>query len=306
MESIRIATRSSPLAVWQARHVAERLEAAHDGLSCELVEMTTEGDRFLAAPLSEIGGKGLFIKELEQAMLDGRADIAVHSMKDLTVELPPGFALPAILARGNPLDAVVSNRYADLADLPMGARVGSSSLRRRCQLGAMRPDLAVSPIRGNVQTRLGKLDAQDFDALILACAGLERLGLGERVRESLPADTMLPAIGQGALGVECREEDQRVLGLLAALDDGDAHQCVGAERALNRVLAGGCHAPVAGFATLDGPLIELRALVGSLDGSTIINASVSGPREQWNELGEQAANVLIEQGAFELLADAMK
>lgn len=298
---LRIATRQSPLALWQARHVADRLEAVHSGLHCELVGMTTKGDRFLAAPLQKMGGKGLFIKELEESLLDQRADIAVHSMKDMTVDLPSEFALPIILERGDPQDALVSPRYSELAELPERAKVGSSSLRRGCQIRARRPDLVVEPVRGNVQTRLAKLDDGAFDALILAVSGLQRLSLGHRISEVLAPETMLPAIGQGAFGVECRADDSVVHDLLAPLDDPRTHDCVRAERRLNQVLAGGCHAPVAGFATLSGDRMRLRGLVGRPDGSHLIEAEAEAARTDALALGEQVGEALLAKGAAQML-----
>ena len=300
MSSVRIATRKSPLALWQAHYVATRLEEAHPGLRCELVGFATAGDRFLSAPLSTIGGKGLFIQELEQAMLDDKADIAVHSVKDLTIELPSQFTLGAVLERANPFDALIGT-YPTLVALPPGAVVGSSSLRRACQIRALRPDIDVLPVRGNVGTRLRKLDEGRFDALVLACAGLERLNLSARIRQSLPLEIMLPAIGQGALGVECRGDDMRCLRYLAPLNHLNTQYCVGAERSLNRTLAGGCHAPVAGFAILENETLSLRALVGKPDGSQILRVSDSGPRENWEDIGTRVAHELIRQGAASLV-----
>ena len=300
MNSLRIATRKSPLALWQAHHVATRLEEVHPGLRCELVGLATAGDKFLSAPLSTIGGKGLFIQELEQAMLDDRADIAVHSVKDLTVELPSRFVLGAILERTNPFDALVGT-YPTLISLPPGAVVGSSSLRRACQIRALRPDINVLPVRGSVGTRLRKLDEGEFDALVLACAGLERLDLRDRIRQSLPPEMMLPAIGQGALGVECRGDDTRCLQYLAPLNHLNTQHCVRAERSLNQALAGGCHAPVAGLATLEGETLSLRALVGKPDGSQILQANARGPCENWESIGAGVAHQLIRQGAASLL-----
>ncbi|WP_054774894.1 hydroxymethylbilane synthase, partial [Methylogaea oryzae] len=251
-EIVRIATRKSPLALWQARHVAERLEQAFPGLRTELVTMTTRGDKLLDSPLSKVGGKGLFVKELEQGLLDGEADIAVHSMKDVPVEFPEGLHLSAILERENPLDAFVSNRYASWRDLPQGARIGTSSLRRQSQISAQRPDCQILMLRGNVNTRLAKLDAGEFDAILLAVAGLKRLGFDERIAEALPAEVSLPAMGQGAIGIECRADDAEINRLLAELHHADTAVCVSAERALNARLQGGCQVPIAGYAELDG------------------------------------------------------
>src|SRR5512139_2287512 len=247
----RIATRKSQLALWQAEHVRERLLSVHPGLRVELLPLSTQGDRILDVPLAKIGGKGLFVKELETAMLEGRADLAVHSMKDVPMDFPPELGLGAILAREDPHDAFVSNAYARLDDLPDGARVGTSSLRRQCQLRARRPDLRILDLRGNVNTRLRKLDEGEYDAIVLASAGLLRLGMGERIRARIPATDSLPAVGQGAIGVEIRNDDAGLRALLAPLHDADCADCVSAERAMNRALQGGCQVPIAGFATVD-------------------------------------------------------
>ncbi|ROR34396.1 hydroxymethylbilane synthase [Inmirania thermothiophila] len=299
--TLRIATRKSPLALWQAEHVAARLRAAHPGLAVELVTMTTQGDRILDAPLARIGGKGLFVKELERALLDGRADIAVHSMKDVPVELPEGLHLPVILEREDPRDAFVSPRYADLASLPPGARVGTSSLRRQVQLRARRPDLVVESLRGNVGTRLARLDAGDFDAAILACAGLRRLGLAGRIRRPLTVEESLPAIGQGAIGIECRRDDAATLALVSVLDHGPTHTCLAAERALNAVLGGGCQVPIGGHAVLEGETLHLRALVGHPDGEPVLQDAIRGPAAQAEALGRALAERLLAAGAREIL-----
>ena len=298
---IRIATRSSPLAVWQAEYVQQRLEALHEGLRVELVRIKTQGDKILDTPLAKIGGKGLFVKELEQAMQDGRADIAVHSMKDVPMVLPPGFALPVICERHDPRDAFVSPDYADVDALPDGARVGTSSLRRQAQLQARRPDLRISSLRGNVQTRLGKLDAGEFDAILLAAAGLKRLEMSERIRLALPPEVMLPAVGQGAVGIECREGDATVAALLAPLNDTDTWDRVVAERAMNRRLEGGCQVPIAGYALLEGDDIWLRGLVASEDGSEVLRAEARAPRAQGEALGISVAESLLSQGADRIL-----
>ncbi|MEM9058052.1 MAG: hydroxymethylbilane synthase, partial [Pseudomonadota bacterium] len=266
-DTLRIATRESRLALWQAEHVAARLRAAHAGLAVELVPMTTKGDQILDRSLSKIGGKGLFIKELEHAMLEGRADIAVHSMKDVPAEMPEPFAIAAILERENPQDAFVCARYATIDALPEGATLGTSSLRRQSQLLNRRPDLNVKPVRGNVDTRLAKFDAGEFDAIILAAAGLLRLELTERIAERLPVTTCLPAIGQGAIGIECRAGDERVTTLLAALHHDRTAREVTAERALNAALGGSCHSPIAGFATTgDDGRLRLDGYVGDVRG----------------------------------------
>ncbi len=301
-ETLRIATRKSPLAVWQAEHVAAALRAAHPGLAVELVGMTTKGDKILDTPLAKIGGKGLFVKELEQGMLDGRADIAVHSMKDVPVELPEGLHLPVIMEREDPRDAFVSNRWASLEELPAGARVGTASLRRQCQLMELRPDLEYLPLRGNVNTRLKKLDAGEYDAIILAAAGLLRLGLAGRIRALLDPAQSLPAIGQGAIGIECRVDDERVNELIAPLHHQPTALRVAAERAMNERLEGGCQVPIAGHAVLEEDELWLRGLVGSLDGRTILRAEIRGPARDATGLGVIVADRLLAEGADEILA----
>lgn len=300
---LRIATRSSPLAIWQAEYVQRRLEALHEGLSVELVRIKTQGDKILDTPLAKIGGKGLFVKELEQAMMDGRADIAVHSMKDVPMELPEGMALPVICEREDPRDAFVSNHHDALSALPEGARVGTSSLRRQAQVLANRPDLKVSSLRGNVQTRLGKLDSGDFDAIILAAAGLKRLEMHDRIRYEMPPEESLPAVGQGAVGIECRAGDELVQALLAPLNDPLTWDRVSAERAMNRRLEGGCQVPIAGFALLEGDTLWLRGLVASENGDTVLRAEARAPREEAAALGVRVAESLLEQGAERILAE---
>ena len=298
---LRIATRKSPLALWQAEYVRDRLMAAHPGLRVELVKMSTQGDKILDSPLAKIGGKGLFVKELEDGLLGGRADIAVHSMKDVPVELPAGLHLPVICEREDPRDAFVSNNYASLDALPQGARVGTSSLRRQCQITARRPDLHILTLRGNVNTRLAKLDAGEFDAVILAAAGLIRLGFAARITAYLDTTVSLPAIGQGAVGIECRSEDPETNRLIAVLDDADTHTRVSAERAMNHRLEGGCQVPIGGHATLDGDTLLLRGLVGSPDGKQVIRGEVSGPRLDAEKLGVALADELLGQGAAAIL-----
>jgi len=300
---IRIATRSSPLAIWQAEFVQQRLEALHHGLRVELVRIKTQGDKILDTPLAKIGGKGLFVKELEEAMRDGRADIAVHSMKDVPMVLPEGFALPVICERHDPRDAFVSPHYDGLAALPQGARVGTSSLRRQAQLRAQRPDLTVISLRGNVQTRLGKLDAGEFDAILLAAAGLKRLALDARIRCELPPEVSLPAVGQGAVGIECRANDDAVAALLAPLNDVDTWDRVVAERAMNRRLEGGCQVPIGGYAELQGDTIWLRGLVASEDGSEVLRAEATGTRAEAEALGIGVADALLAQGADRILGE---
>jgi hydroxymethylbilane synthase len=301
---IRIATRKSPLALWQAEFVKAELLKRNPDLDVQLVAMTTRGDVLLDTPLAKVGGKGLFVKELEVAMLDNRADIAVHSMKDVPMEFPPGLGLAVICEREDPLDAFVSNHYTDLQQLPHGAIVGTSSLRRQCQIRAKFPHLTIKDLRGNVNTRLGKLDGGDYDAIILASAGLIRLGMDNRIASRLPANLCLPAGGQGAVGIECRDNDQATLDLLTALNHPDTNTRVVAERALNRHLQGGCQVPIACFAELlDSHSLRLRALVGSVDGSVILEDEISGPRETAEQLGIELAERLLAAGAGAILAE---
>ena len=298
---VRIATRQSPLALWQAEFVKAELERFHPGIAVELVKFTTQGDKILDAPLAKIGGKGLFVKELEQALLDGRADIAVHSMKDVPVEFPDGLGLTTICEREDPADAFVSNTYATLDALPKGAIVGTSSLRRRCQLLQVRPDLDIRDLRGNVGTRLGKLDAGQYDAVVLAAAGLIRLGLAARIRHKLEHTLSLPAAGQGAVGIECRLADAQVRALLAPLHHEPTALCVRAERALNAALQGGCQVPIAAFAVLTDNTLHLRGRVGDTDGSLLLRAEASASASQPEALGRQVADALLQQGAGEIL-----
>lgn len=298
---LRIATRESPLALWQAHHVKNRLEQAHPGLQVELLAMTTSGDQLLSSPLSSVGGKGLFVKELEQAMLEGRADIAVHSMKDVPVQQPEGLMLAAFLTGEDPRDAFVSNRYHSLAELPQGAVVGTSSLRRQTQLRALRPDIKVMDLRGNVGTRLRKLDEGQYDAILLASAGLIRLGLEARIRERLDAASFIPAIGQGIVGIECRAADTATQALLKPLHDEQSAIRLTAERALNARLGGACQVPVAGYATLARGQIKLDALVGAPDGSRLVRDQIAGPVSEAASLGVTLAQRLLMQGAREIL-----
>ena len=295
MERLRIATRKSPLALWQTEHVARRLRQAHPGLAVELVPLSTRGDEVLDRSLAAIGGKGLFLKELELAMQRGEADCAVHSLKDVPMELEPGFALPAILVRDDPADAFVSNAFDGLDALPGGARVGTSSLRRQAQLRARRPDLQLLDLRGNVNTRLARLDAGDYDAIVLACAGLLRLGLDARIRARLAPPDWLPAPAQGAIAVECREDDPAVARLFAPLDDAHTRRCVGAERAMNRALHGSCHVPVAAFARDTGAGLQLLGLVGSAGDGRTVRVDVAGDEPE--ALGREAARRLLADGA---------
>ncbi|ASP40823.1 hydroxymethylbilane synthase [Bacterioplanes sanyensis] len=300
---LRIATRKSPLAMWQAEHIQARLQALHPGLTIELVTFTTQGDKILDTPLAKIGGKGLFVKELENAMLAGDADIAVHSMKDVPMEFPPGLELGVICERESPLDAFVSNRYTSLDDLPEGAVLGTSSLRRQCQAQQLRPDLEVKTLRGNVQTRLGKLDAGEYDAIILAASGLIRLEMQDRIASYMPAEQSLPAGGQGALGIEWRANDTAIQQLLQPLQHQPTAGCVLAERALNRRLQGGCQVPIAAYATLDGEQLHLRGLVGSVDGTRMLRTEQTGPVSDCEAIGIRAAEHLLEQGAGDILKD---
>jgi hydroxymethylbilane synthase len=299
--TLRIATRKSALALWQAEHVAALLRATHPGLTVELVPMSTRGDEVLDQPLATIGGKGLFLKELEVAMLEGRADLAVHSLKDVPAQLEPGFALPAILPRADAADAFVSNDYADLAALPHGARVGTSSLRRQAQLRALRPDLVLLDLRGNVGTRLGKLDAGDYDAIVLACAGLERLDLAARIRSRLAAPDWLPAPGQAAIAIEAREGQAGVLALLAALDDADTRLTVSAERAMNQALGGSCTVPIGAWCMLGEHGLHLHGMVGDAASGQLLHAEASAPSDQAIALGRKVAAALLAQGAGSLL-----
>lgn len=299
--TVRIATRKSALALWQAEYVKAQLLSHFPSLTVELVPMSTQGDKILDTPLAKIGGKGLFIKELEVAMLEGRADIAVHSMKDVPVDFPDGFGLHAICERENPFDAFVSNTYASLDDLPQGAVVGTSSLRRQCQIRKYRPDLVIKDLRGNVNTRLAKLDAGEYDAIILASAGLIRLEMKERITTPLAADISLPAVGQGAVGIECRNDDAELIDLLAALNHQDTSDRVRAERAMNARLEGGCQVPIGSFATLDGDTLTLTGMVGQTDGSELLFAKTSGPRSAAESLGVSVAESLLAQGAGNIL-----
>ena len=298
---IRIATRKSPLALWQAEHVAERLERTFPGCRTELVKMTTQGDKILDAPLAKIGGKGLFVKELEQGMLEGLADIAVHSMKDVPVEFPDGLHLAAILTREDPTDAFVSKHYSTLHDLPANAKIGTSSLRRQCQIKQFYPDAEILSLRGNVNTRLSKLDAGEYDAIILASAGLKRLGMADRITQCLDTSVSLPAIGQGAIGIECRSDDQQINEMLSVLHDSETGLCVTAERAMNTCLNGGCQVPIAGFAQLQGEQLFIRGLVGSPDGSVIYRAERTGGLYEAEALGKMVAEDLLAQGADKIL-----
>jgi len=301
MKTLKIATRQSPLALWQAEHIRARLQELHPDLTVELVKFVTQGDKILDTPLAKIGGKGLFVKELEAALLDGRADLAVHSMKDVPMALPEGLTLAVICEREDPLDAFVSNHFEKFADLPQGAKVGTSSLRRKSQILKQRPDLQIIDLRGNVGTRLSKLDDGQYDAIILASAGLKRLGLAERIRHCIDPNISLPAVGQGALGLECRADDQEVLALIQPLLHINTDVCVRAERAFNAYLEGGCQVPIAGYATLQDGKIHIEGRVGSVDGQTLLRAELNDEIHNAQQLGENLARNLLDQGAGELL-----
>jgi hydroxymethylbilane synthase len=300
MPTLRIATRKSPLALWQTEHVASRLRTLHPGLEIALVPLSTRGDEVLDRSLAKIGGKGLFLKELEEAMARGEADCAVHSLKDVPMVLEPGFVLPAILARADHADGFVSNAFDGIDALPPGARVGTSSVRRQAQLRARRADLQLLDLRGNVNTRLAKLDAGDYDAIVLACAGLQRLGFDARIRARLDTPDWLPAPAQGAITVECRDGDLATAALLLALDHADTRACVEAERALNRALDGSCQVPIAAYACLQDGALRLQALVGALDGR-IVRAQGQGTIAEPEALGGRVAQLLLERGAGALL-----
>lgn len=302
--TLRIATRSSALALWQAEFIKAELERLNDGVTVELIKIKTQGDKILDVPLSKIGGKALFVKELEEAMMDGRADLAVHSMKDVPMELPEGLGLVAICEREDPTDAFVSNDFDNVDALPQGAIVGTASLRREAQLRAYRPDLEIRNLRGNVNTRLAKLDAGDYQAIVLASSGLKRLGFHDRIRYSLPDSISLPAVGQGALGIECRLDDEELINMLAALDHVDSSDRVKAERALNRRLQGGCQVPIAAYALLeDNEMLWLRGLVGAVDGTQVFRVEGRAHRKDGESLGRELAEDLLAMGADKVLAE---
>ncbi|WP_111493804.1 hydroxymethylbilane synthase [Marinobacter bohaiensis] len=302
--TLRIATRNSALALWQAEFIKAELERLHAHITVELLGIKTQGDKILDVPLAKIGGKGLFVKELEEAMLDGRADLAVHSMKDVPMTFPDGLGLVAICERDDPTDAFVSNHYDNVDALPEGALVGTASMRRESQLRAYRPDLKVRTLRGNVNTRLSKLDNGDYDAIVLASSGLKRLGFHDRIRYCLPDTISLPAVGQGALGIECRTDDQELIDLLQPLNHADSADRVRAERALNRRLEGGCQVPIAAYALLEGDdTLWLRGLVGSVDGQTIHRVEGRAPRAEGERLGRELGEELLAKGADKILAE---
>ena len=298
---LRIVTRESPLALWQAQFVRARLQETHPGLSVGIKTVKTIADRFLHKSLSEMGGKGVFVKELEQALLNNEADLAVHSMKDVTVDMPAGLTIAAIMEREDPRDVFISNRYPSLGEMPEDARVGTSSLRRQCQLKAAYPELSLREIRGNVGSRLQKLDNGSYDSLILAAAGMKRLGMERRIRTFLDVAEILPAIGQGALGIETRSDDAQAERFVRPLDHTPTRLCVHAERALSRKLYGGCHLPLAGYAHISGETLFMSALVGSPDGSRIVKDTISGNAVHAEKLGNELAEGLLLQGADEIL-----
>ncbi|MFM9800487.1 hydroxymethylbilane synthase [Aeromonas dhakensis] len=304
--TLKIATRKSPLAMWQANFVKDRLEALYPELQVELVPMSTQGDKILDTPLAKVGGKGLFVKELETAMLEGRADIAVHSMKDVPVEFPEGLGLHTICEREDPRDAFVSNRFTAIDELPQGAVVGTSSLRRQCQLRAARPDLVIRDLRGNVNTRLAKLDAGEYDAIILAAAGLKRLEMAHRITAFIEPEQSLPANGQGAVGIECRLDDHELHALLAPLEHPETRIRVLTERAMNRALQGGCQVPIGAYALVEGEEVWLRGLVGSPDGSRVIRDEIRGPLADGEALGHTLAQRLLADGADVILAEVYR
>ena len=308
LKTVSIATRKSPLALWQAEHVKTQLQQHHPQIEVELVSMQTEGDRILDKPLSLVGGKGLFIKELEQALYEQRADIAVHSMKDVTIDMPEGLQLPVILEREDPHDAFISEKYKRINDLPQGAVVGTSSLRRKCQLMAWRGDLNIKDLRGNVGTRLKKLDDGEYDAIILAAAGVMRLGLEDRISEIIPTDIILPAIGQGAIGIQMRAGDNDVLEIVASLNHETTQQQVETERVVSRRLFGGCQLPIAAYAEISKEnigqeQINICAMVGRVDGSEIVRDSVIGDLQDRDTLGLQLAETLLTNGADDILKE---
>jgi len=303
---IRIATRKSALALWQANYIKSRLEKANPTLKIELLELITTGDKIITESLSKIGGKGLFVKELENALLAGEADIAVHSMKDVPMDLPDDLILAIMCERENPCDAFISNKYTQVAALPAHSIIGTSSLRRSCQLLALRPDLIIQPLRGNVDTRVRRLDEGKFDAIILAAAGLLRLDLHARIREYLTPENCLPAAGQGALGIECRRDDSEIIELIQPLNHADTYDCVRAERAMTRQLGGSCQIPIAAYATLDNGHITLRGLLGPPDGSLILRAIGQGSRQEAEIIGKQVADSLERQGAKIILQELVR
>jgi len=302
-QTIRIATRKSPLALWQAEEVSRQLSLLYPDLNIELVKIVSKGDKILDAPLAKVGGKGLFVKELEQAMLDGEADIAVHSMKDVPMEFPQGLHLSVIMEREDPTDAFVSNHYSRLEELPEDARIGSSSLRRQLQIKEVMPKAQMLNLRGNVNSRLQKLDNGEYDAIILATAGLLRLEFDERIKTRITPEQSLPSVGQGAVGIECRVGDERIESLIAPLNHQPTHTRLSAERAMNHRLNGGCQVPIAGFAVLKNNELHLRGLVGRPDGSEVVRGEIKGSADNAQALGRQLAEQLLDDGADVILRE---
>jgi hydroxymethylbilane synthase len=301
--TLRIVTRESPLAMWQANFVRDSLCSLHPHLQVDILGITTEADRLLDASLESLGGKGAFVKELEQALLNGQADIAVHSMKDVSIELPDNLALPVVLKREDPRDVFVSNNFRNFSELPHDARIGTSSLRRRCQLKAKQAQFQILDIRGNVGTRLRKLDEGEYDALVLAAAGIKRLGLQDRINEYFSPESLLPAVSQGALGIETRADNEELIPLIEPLVDDVTHLCVKAERALNRRLGGDCHVPIAAHAQIEDRQLSMHALVGRLDGSELIQSSLGGPAIDAEVLGDKLGQILLDMGAGQILQE---
>ncbi|OCG69828.1 hydroxymethylbilane synthase [Gilliamella sp. Occ3-1] len=301
--NIRIATRKSPLALWQANFVKQQILAHHPNLTVELIPMVTKGDVLLDSPLSKIGGKGLFVKQLEQAILNNEADIAVHSIKDIPAEFPEGLTLATICKRDDIRDSFISNKYSNIDELPNGAIIGTSSLRRQCQLRAKYPHLQIKDLRGNVGTRLGKLDNKQYDAIILASAGLKRLALQDRIKQYIDTDLILPAVGQGAIGIETRADDKKILEILSVLDDKHSRVCIEAERAMNKALQGGCQVPIACYSQLNNNILSLQGLVGRIDGSKIIKVALEGSITEAEKLGQELAKRLLDQGAKAILKE---
>ncbi|MCO6545302.1 MAG: hydroxymethylbilane synthase [Gilliamella sp.] len=301
--NIRIATRKSPLALWQANFVKQQILAHHPNLTVELIPMVTKGDVLLDSPLSKIGGKGLFVKQLEQAILNNEADIAVHSIKDIPAEFPEGLIFATICKRDDVRDSFISNKYSNIDELPNGAIIGTSSLRRQCQLRAKYPHLQIKDLRGNVGTRLAKLDNKQYDAIILASAGLKRLALQDRIKQYIDTDLILPAVGQGAIGIETRADDKKILEILSVLDDKHSRVCIEAERAMNKALQGGCQVPIACYSQLNNNILSLQGLVGRIDGSKIIKVTLEGSITEAEKLGQELAKRLLDQGAKAILKE---
>ena len=304
--TLRIVTRESPLAMWQANFVRGALSCLHPALKIEVLGITTEADRLLDSSLESLGGKGAFVKELEQALISGHADIAVHSMKDVSIELPKDLILPVVLKREDARDVFVSNQFDKFSDLPVNARIGTSSLRRTCQLKSKQANFQVLDIRGNVGTRLRKLDEGQYDALVLAAAGVKRLGLENRIKQYFSPESLLPAVSQGALGIEIHEQNSEILELIKPLTDDDTHLCVKAERALNRRLGGDCHVPIAAYAQINNAQLSMDSLVGRLDGSQLIKASLSGPANEAEIIGDKLGRILLHKGAGKILQELKK